>query len=116
VQGGLVSCSRRSGPETGRKPCVGRGRSGGSRGLTSAFTRRSCYCSPGRVGGAPGFWYGRRRPWRCALHPGTLPIRRTPRALISDHRLEGVLTPDNVGEFIMIETALRLDPAGQAKA
>jgi CBS domain-containing protein len=30
----------------------------------------------------------------------TLPV-------VSDHRLDGVLTLDNVGEFMMIETALR---------
>ena len=34
----------------------------------------------------------------CRCH--TLPV-------LSDHRLDGVLTLDNVGEFVMIETALR---------
>jgi CBS domain-containing protein len=31
-------------------------------------------------------------------------------AVVSDHRLDGVLTLDNVGEFMMIETALRSKP------
>jgi hypothetical protein len=33
--------------------------------------------------------------------------------VVSDHRLDGVLTLDNVGEFMMIETALRSAAAGR---
>ena len=41
----------------------------------------------------------------CRCH--TLPV-------VSDHRLDGVLTLDNVGEFMMIETALRSAAAGRS--
>jgi len=34
--------------------------------------------------------------------------------VVSDHRLDGVLTLDNVGEFVMIETALRSAAAGRS--
>ena len=34
--------------------------------------------------------------------------------VVSNHRLNGVLTLDNVGEFMMIETALRSAPAGRS--
>jgi CBS-domain-containing membrane protein len=41
----------------------------------------------------------------CQCH--TLPV-------VSDHRLDGLLTLDNVGEFMMIETALRSAAAGRS--
>jgi CBS domain-containing protein len=34
--------------------------------------------------------------------------------VVSDHRLDGVLTLDNVGEFMMIETALRSAAVGRS--
>jgi len=40
-------------------------------------------------------------------HCHTLPV-------VSDHRLDGLLTLDNVGEFMMIETALRSAGAGRS--
>jgi CBS domain-containing protein len=35
--------------------------------------------------------------------------------VVSDHRLDGMLTLDNVGEFMMIETALRSAAAGRSE-
>ncbi len=45
-----------------------------------------------------------RRLQECRCH--TLPV-------VSNHRLDGVLTLDNVGEFVMIDTALRSAVAGR---
>lgn len=46
-----------------------------------------------------------RRLQECRCH--TLPV-------VSDHRLDGVLTLENVGEFVMIDAALRSAAAGQS--